>query len=248
MTGQISFSDALLDPSKTAPVGLVHPDGGPAGKRFDVYRNNVTSSLIEAMRTGFPVIEKLIGARNFGTLAVMYVRQHPPTSPVLMFYGDAFPTFLAAFEPLQHLMYLPDVARLELARRRAYHAADSNVMTPDDFATLGDAGLMALNITTTPATTIVASAYPIHDIWLRNSGLPDHPIGQGAQHVLLTRPDMDVQMVALTPALAAFFASLTEMAVGTAIETALAQTPDFPLSEAFAILMQSGFAARPEVD
>ncbi|MEO0358628.1 MAG: DNA-binding domain-containing protein [Pseudomonadota bacterium] len=242
----MDFSAALLDPSAPIPDGLIAPDGRAAGKRFDVYRNNVTTSLIDAMRTGFPVVEKLIGAKNFGTLALMYVRAHPPTSPVLMFYGAAFPDFIAAFEPLQSVPYLPDVARLELARRDAYHAQDVDAMMPDDFAALGEAGMKALNVSRHPAVRIVASPHPIHDIWLRNSGAPDHPIAPSAQHVVVTRPGLDVQMAALSPVVAAFFETLSELGVGAAIEAALTQTPDFPLSEAFAILMQSGFAARTE--
>jgi hypothetical protein len=44
MTGQTGFATALLDPARPAPEGLVNPFGGPAGKRFDVYRNNVAVS------------------------------------------------------------------------------------------------------------------------------------------------------------------------------------------------------------
>ena len=41
MTGQTAFTTALLDHAIPAPAGLTNPFGGPAGKRFDVYRNNV---------------------------------------------------------------------------------------------------------------------------------------------------------------------------------------------------------------
>jgi len=48
---QHSFSQALLAPDLPIPEGLTDGQGAPAGKRFAVYRNNVT--LIIAVATGF---------------------------------------------------------------------------------------------------------------------------------------------------------------------------------------------------
>ena len=52
-------------------------------------------------------------------MAGVFVRAHPPRSPVLALYGDAFPGFLERFEPVAHLPYLADTARLELCPARA---------------------------------------------------------------------------------------------------------------------------------
>ncbi len=45
---QDQFTAAVLDPSASVPATLIGPDGGPAARRFDVYRNNVAVSLTEA--------------------------------------------------------------------------------------------------------------------------------------------------------------------------------------------------------
>ena len=63
MSDQSAFAAALMDPTQPAPEGLRDPFGGPAGKRFDVYRNNVAVSLTEALETGFSHRAKAGGHR-----------------------------------------------------------------------------------------------------------------------------------------------------------------------------------------
>ena len=101
ITTQSDFRAALLDPSCPAPDGVQNPDGVPATKRFDVYRNNVAVSLTDALETAFPVVNKLVGTDFFRAMAGVYLRAHPPSSPVMMFYGDEMPDFLAGFGPAQ---------------------------------------------------------------------------------------------------------------------------------------------------
>ena len=49
MSTHRDFAQALLAPEAPSPASTRDPCGGAAGVRFDVYRNNVTVSLIEAM-------------------------------------------------------------------------------------------------------------------------------------------------------------------------------------------------------
>ncbi|MFK7761629.1 MAG: putative DNA-binding domain-containing protein [Roseobacter sp.] len=185
---QADFREALFDANAPVPDGLHNAIGGPAGARFSVYRNNVIVSLSDALATAFPLVGKLLGAENFGRLAALYVRAHPPQSPLMMFYGEDLPTFLEHFEPLKHIGYLCDCARLDLALRRSYHGADS---TAFDAGILGtDAGL-SIRIALAPSTHIIRSPWPLFDIWrfnIEKDAPKPRPI---AQDVLVTRPEFD---------------------------------------------------------
>ncbi|KEJ95868.1 Putative DNA-binding domain-containing protein [Pseudosulfitobacter pseudonitzschiae] len=202
------FYDALLDPVLPAPEGLHDGTGAVAGKRFDVYRNNVMQSLTDVMRAGFPAVRKLIGAQNFDLVAGAFIRAQPPTLPIMQRYGDGFDSFLAEVPQLAHLGYLSDVAGLEQALRLSYHAADC---VPLDAARLGDLPpeqLGAVRFAVAPAVHLIPSVWPLYDIWRFNTedGAPKpQPV---AQHVLITRADYDPVPHPLSPAQGAWIAAL----------------------------------------
>lgn len=243
--GQSPFAQAVLDPEMAVPDGLIDPEGRPAGKRFDVYRNNVVVSLLDAMETAFPVIRKLIGAENFRNLSGRYVRHHPPQTPVLMFYGANFPDFLTGFEPLAHLPYLPDVARLELARRSSYHAADTAPVAGDALSQIPPARLMETCFTLAPTMRILPSPYPIVDIWDFNMIQDTPPPKAAAQTALITRPELDLEMQAILPETAGFLTALAQGdPLGAAFDGATQTNPDFDLSAALILMLQSGLITQ----
>lgn len=235
------FTRAIMDASQPVPLGLLDGQARDAGRRFSVYRNNVAVSLTEALHTGFPVITKLLGTQNMDALAGMFLRQQPPSSPLMMHYGAGFPDFLASLEQLAHLGYLPDVARLELAIRRSYHAADAQPIAPDTLATRAPEELMASTVTFAPAVEILRSDWPLYDIWAFNmlEGA-DKPRAE-AQDVIITRPDFDPTPTALPAGGADWIRALQDgRTVGTAHDLALQKVPEFDLGATLAILLQGG--------
>lgn len=238
MTGQTDFTAALLDPALDVPQGLTDPEGRPAGKRFDVYRNNVIVSLMNAAEEAFPVLQKLLGEQNFRVLAGAYVRAHPPSSPLMMFFGQDMPAFLERFEPVQRWPYMPDIARLELALRRAYHAADATALPPDALA-IDPARLMGATFTLAPAVQVIRSNFPIHGIWAMNMDLGGKPEPR-AEDVLVTRPEMDPEPRLMPPGAAAFIEALRHgVSFGAAHEAATQEADEFDLSATLGLLLQT---------
>ncbi|RYH11199.1 DNA-binding domain-containing protein [Tropicimonas sp. IMCC6043] len=245
---QTDFRAAILDPARPAPAGLVDPEGRPAGKRFDVYRNNVVVSLTNALAEAFPVIRKLLGENNFSILAHQFVRAHPPDSPRIALYGGALPAFLEGFEPVRHLGYLPDVARLEHALRESYHAADVPAVDPAALAALPPDRLLVARLTLAPTLRWVASDWPIAAIWHFNATGGPKPAMQ-AETALVTRPDFDPVVTALSPAGGAFVSNLAAgERIGAAIDAATARAADFDLAATLAALVSGGAITAIEED
>ncbi|MGV6811606.1 MAG: HvfC/BufC N-terminal domain-containing protein [Brevirhabdus sp.] len=241
MTENAEFTAALMDPTRPAPSGLSDPEGRPAVKRFDIYRNNVTASLTEALEQSFPVLQKVLGVEFFAALAREFIRAHPPQSPILSRYGDQMPAFLETFPPVAQLGYLPDVARLEQAIRESYHAAD---MAPADtglLASMPADRLMAQKFTFAPTMRMLRSRWPIHDIWRANSEPGAPAPGNAPQAVLVTRPDYDPQVTLLGPGAPTFIASMIQGAtLGMAHEEASSKAPAFDLSALLGQLFAGG--------
>ena len=234
---QATFTAAMLDARQPVPEGLLDGIGQPAGRRFSVYRNNVAVSLTEALHEGFPVIAKLLGKANMDGLAGIYLRSYPPKSPLMMHYGEDFPAFLAGMEQLSHLGYLADVARLELAIRRSYHAADATPIDPNWLGQQAPETLMMARLVPAPAVQVIRSPWPIFDIWRFNTedGAPQ-PQAQG-QDVVILRPEFDPQPAPLAPGAATFIDSLRDAPLGGAAEQAATEVPDFDLGQTLALLL-----------
>ena len=235
---QTAFHAALLDGAHPVPDGLTDGQNRPAGRRYNVYRNNIAVSLGEALATGFPVIAKLLGPQNFDGIAAIYLRAHPPQSPLMMQYGQDFPDFLAGFAALSHLGYLADVARLELALRAAYHAADAQPVDPAMLQSISPETLMAAHIRLAPAVRLVRSDWPIFDIWRYNTEENAPKPQAGAQDVLITRPEFDPAPHLLPPGGAAWIAALSDHTFGAAHDIALKENPNFDLGTALGLLVQ----------
>lgn len=241
MSHQAQFTAALLDPDRPAPAGLGDGRGGPAGRRFDVYRNNVSTGLIDALELGFPAVRKLIGPRNFRAVMGVFLRRHPPRIPMIWAYGADLPDFLEAFPPLAHLGYLPDVARLEQALRESYHATDASALDPAILHGIPPDMLLEARVGLAPALRILRSRWPVQEIWAYNMvpGAPQ-PTG-GAQDMIVTRPGFDPIVSVPGPGGAAFAAALAHGAtIGDAHDAATNEAPSFDLPSILLILAQGG--------
>lgn len=242
---QGGFATALLDPQASCPVGLRAWNGSHPARRFAVHSNNVASSLIAALADTFPVVQSLVGVEFFRAMAGVFVRQHPPRSRLLGEYGCDFPGFVERFEPARGVPYLADVARLEMSRVQAFHAADAQPLmaTQARLALAAGERIGELRLKLHPSVRIVASPHAIVSLWAAHQGhgdlaALDPRIGETA---LVVRPDLDVMVVSCDPGTAAFVLCLQRDAdLGESAALAAAGASHFNLSATLAMLMAHG--------
>lgn len=237
---QNQFRSAIFDPASAVPVGLSDGTGKPAGKRFNVYRNNVVVSLQEALRDAFPTVQTLLGAQNFAGLSDLFLRAHPPSDPRMMHYGAEFPEFLDTLPQLAQMPYLGDMARLDQARRKSYHAADSTALDPAIFADLPPERLATASLECAPATRLLQSDLPVFDIWRIVSDSSAGAPASGPQDILITRPEYDPGVHLLPSGGAAFLLrQKSGEPLGTTLAAMETEFPDFDFAALLGLLLQS---------
>ncbi len=247
-----SFARALLDPQRPVPAGLHTWNGSDPGARLAVYRNNVVSSLVDALAETFPVVQQLVGTEFFRAMAAVFVRQSPPRSRVLAHYGQEFPSFIAAFEPARGLPYLADVARLEVARVAAYHAADADPVSDEMVSLALSSGdrMGELQLVMHPSLATLESPYAVVTLWAAHqTECPTEgdiaPVDVDVpESALILRSGLDV-LVLTAPAGAVAFVEAVRSALnlGEAAARAMAASPNFDLTASLSQLLTHGALA-----
>lgn len=244
------FASGLLNPSVGTPDTVTTVKQGAADKRYDVYRNNATVSLIGALADIFPAVQKIIGEERFAHLARSYVRAHPPKSPLLFRYGDGFADFIADFEPVAHLAYLRDVATAERLWLTAFHAADEPVLTAEILSSLPPEVLGDIVFHRHAAASTVTSQSAVFSIFAMNRDLmPLQPIDIDEQQtMLITRRAYDVVVTGIDAPTAAFIDSFAHGAtLNDAMAAALELDSAFDLSAALGLILQTGALRAPTI-
>lgn len=241
--GQAAFAAALLHPTSAVPTGIIAPEGRPANKRFNVYRNNVTVSLITALSEVFPTVRNLVGEAFFNAMARHHLEKHPPRSALLFEYGQEFADFMEDFEPARDLPFLPDVARLERLWLDSWHAADAHPLDGSLLGRIAPERLAEIRFIIHPATRIFRGIHAAVSIVSRDrmheplDGLDPFEPEDG----LITRPAYDPEIRHLPPGGADFVETLMHGGMlGEAAGAATAIDPEFNLSGAIGAILQAG--------
>ena len=245
---QTALRRALLELDLGASYALGAEIAGgdfPAGERLAVYRNNIFSSLTDALRETFPIVCRLVDDRFFSYAAHEFIGDNPPKRPSLAEYGGAFPDFLAGFPPCRDLFYLEDVARFEWLMNVAGHASDAEAVSADCLAAVESQDAIHLVFTLHPSYGYLSSRWPVDRIWRANQpgarGDAVIDLASGGVHLEVSRQNGDVVFRALDQATFAFRQALAKHAsLGEVIEQTFAMEPDFAVGDALAALFDEG--------
>ncbi|MGE3600621.1 MAG: DUF2063 domain-containing protein [Dehalococcoidia bacterium] len=239
---QTAFAVALIDPRLPPPSGIIQCGSGRR-RGFAVYRNNSMVTLIDALQERFPVTYRLVGEEFFRAMAGAYASEHRPRSPLLLDYGDAFPTFIHTFVPAKDVPYLSDLAQLEVAWSRAYHAPEANPLPLQVLAEIDPTALLEKRLTLHPSMHLLRAEYPVADIWAahQHACTPAPPARWDGQDVLILRPHAEAQVRTLGRGVYALIGALLDhRCVHDAAEMACLDNPDFEAGESIVELFRMG--------
>ncbi len=238
-----AFARALLDPAVGIPAGLTCPPGGSLARRFGIYRNNVTVSLIEALRAQFPATERLLGADRFRFLAREYLRADPPRDAFLGLWGERFAAYLDNSPHVARHPFVPDVTAIEFAFAKASHAEDRPAIDISRLGAIAAEDLERVILRFHPATQLTQSRFPAVSIFIDNRA-PEEPPPRNlavAECSLITRPGMTVRVTALATVEHFFFAALMSGKIlGDAADEASSGDPAFDAGASLARLFGAG--------
>lgn len=243
MSDQAYFSRALLDAQLAVPNDLYCWNGSDPAVRFAVYRNNVVVSLVDALADTFPVTKALVGEEFFRAMARVFIQTNPVKTRVLTWLGLSFADFIQTFPPARSLAYLPDVARLEMHRLSAYHAADAEPVTQQMLgqALANPEALAELKIVLHPSVQLLQSSHAVWSLWAAHQDIlametVDPTV---AQTVLIYRQELQVDLQHLSRADGIFIAKLI-MGEGLALaaDNAAEHDQDFDLGTLLASLIR----------
>lgn len=226
------FARGLMAPRQPVPADVVAHAGRDVTDRYNVYRNNVMASLVDALAAIYPATQRITGVDFFRAMARFHVRACPPRSPLLFEYGRDFPAFVESYEYARDMPWLADTARIERAWLDAYHAADAPVLDAGAIAAIEPADLPDIRFRPHPAARIVQSRFPAVAIFTMNKRDGDvTPIcSDEAEDALVTRPGYEVLVSRLPAGGAAFLSSLMSGApLAAAAADAYGQASDFDL-------------------
>jgi hypothetical protein len=236
---QHSFAAAVLGQPVELPIRAATAARAESG--LAVHRNNVMSSLIKVVAARFPAVRRLLGEDCFLESVRRFIAAEPPRSPLLLDYGDAFPEFLRRLADEICSGHVADIADLENARGKAYHAAGAASLPPQAFAAIPADRLAGLRLTFHPSVSLLQSQFPIVSLWQANQEAGDVVLRAGPpEAALIARPMLEVEVWNLPPGGFAFLTALRRGAtMAEAAEAARDAAPDFDLAVNLSVMIKA---------
>ncbi|SRR5579883_457843 len=197
-----------------------------------IYQNNMLTTLVQTLIEVYPLLTKLLGEDFFRIAADDYIKQYPSTSGNLHDYGEYFSDFVAEYEPVKHLVYLPEVAQFEWECHRLFFAADHAKLDIALLEKISQDQYPQLHFMLHPASQLMQFQYPILRIIDLCEGKLEETLdlNEGGDYLLMMRREKEISLVSLTLSDYLFLTALKdEEPLSEALDAALSVDANFKL-------------------
>jgi len=228
---QTQVLNGLLAEEPDGAAALIRSSGIAAEPRLRIYQNNARTNFVEALRSTYPVIWRLVGADYFRQTAWAFQQRHPSRSGDLNHAGGAFPDYLRALHSYGDFRYLADVATLEWLIQESLLAPDHAPLDLPALAQVDTAAYDDLRFILHPTLRLFQSEFPALRIWEANVGAAEPPardLGSGGERLGVMRHEGAPRLHRMDCGEYAFLQSLTDGRSFTrAVDCARAADPTF---------------------
>lgn len=190
--GQAAIATTLLRGPEHLPADLFAGERTAVLRGLRVHANTISHARLVALEDSFPRTRDYLGEVAFNRVSRAFLDGGGAQGRSVVKIGADFPDWLA--DPIA-----ADLARVERAWLESYHAADIPALALANLAGLDEPALLALRVRRHPATRIVSLTHAA-------APLIDSSFAADARALMVTRPDVTVEMRTIDPADAAALA------------------------------------------
>jgi hypothetical protein len=140
------------------------PAGVDAAARLAVYTRAYPVRVTESLRETFPAIANILGEGSFAALAARYLPAIPAELRNLNEIGAAFAGFLRSDRLRHELAFLPDLAELEWAVTRCFHAEPATAFDASISRGWRMEDWERARVEFQPGLALVRSAWPLREL------------------------------------------------------------------------------------
>jgi len=177
--------------------------------RLEIYRNNIFSSLSQALKDNYPFTTQILGEERNNILLPQFIHNFPPRSGQLYKYGREFPEFLESFSSELNIPFLAALAQIEHLKREALFCEDSTPLAQDKLSKTPPNTYPSLTFTFPASCHFFESSFNLKSILenLKNDR-SEGTFERTSSYLVLIRPHMEVIFHWLTKSEFIFFHSL----------------------------------------
>jgi len=165
---QKDFKNHLYQKSSEKIIAALPYSKQESLARLNIYRNNVFGNFNSVLQSIYEVVERLVGEEYFAQICNSYNQKYFSKGGNLDNFGNDFAKFLSQEKANHKLMFLPDLARLELCYHKSYFADIAPQFPLEKFQKLSQKKFFNLQFSLHPSCFLLSSKFAIFSIWKSN--------------------------------------------------------------------------------
>ncbi|MEY2932441.1 MAG: hypothetical protein RL033_3190 [Pseudomonadota bacterium] len=197
-----------------------------ARERVGIYRHGYVARLVECLEDDYPALQHALGSEPFAELCRDFIRQHPPRSPSLNYYGAPFAGYCAGRRE-RWARFSAELAQLEWALVESIHEHEGERLELASLVPLSPEDWARARLLPSPTLRLLQTHYPVgsyYQAWREGEALTERFPAPERSALAVCRRGADVWRVQVELQLVPLIVSLID---GTPLLAALeaAATP-----------------------